>query len=216
MTKNLKRINTILIPLFLALVCGLFFCLTFYFKSSNSANTEMMRTIEVSQAQINYQSVLNDFDNSKLETEGSLTTFEGSKTLDWSDFEELDNVSESDIENNVGMEVRYHFSYDNETNIVTLSAQSENANGVIEVEEIQGYAFVNENNETDALLCVDGEFILLSEMQDSGLIQNCGWFTNLFKKIVVAVVVATCGAGLGAVIAAGAIAGAVTGGLLVV
>jgi len=211
MTKNLKRINTILIPLFLALVCGLFFCLTCYFKSSNSANPEMMRTIEVSQAQINYQSVLNDFDNAKLETEGSLTKFEGSKTLELSDFEGLDNVSESDVESNIGCEVKYNVSYDAETNIVTLSASMENGE-VLTIENIYGSAFFDENGTLDAVMSLDGDCILLSEMQNLGMIENCGWFSNLFKKILkvtvivasVAVCVATAGMAVGAVIAIGA------------
>ena len=60
---------------------------------------------------------------------------------------------------------------------------------------------------------VDGELILLSELSDKGMIENCGWFSKVLKKVAVAVVatvavaavtavvVATCGAGLGACIA---------------
>lgn len=100
-----------------------------------------------------------------------------------------------------------------------------NEQGEIEVETISGYAFINETGEIDALMDVDGEFILISEMQDAGLIQNCGWFSNLFKKIVVAVVtvvvvaavaatiVATAGAGMAAVVGVSAAAGAVVGGV---
>ena len=211
MTKNLKNLTTVLIPLFLALVCGLFFCLTTYLNGSNSTKTEIVRTIEVTQSQINAQSVLDGFDNIKLETEGSLTTFEGTKTLDWSDFEELDNVSESDVESNIGCEVKYNVSYDAETNIVTLSASMENGE-TLSIENIYGSAFFDENGKLDAVMSLDGDCILLSEMQNLGMIENCGWFSNLFKKIIkvavvvasVAVCVATAGMAVSAVIAIGA------------
>lgn len=85
----------------------------------------------------------------------------------------------------------------------------------LEIEEIYGSAFIDENGRLDAVMCFDGEYILLSEMQDMGLIQNCGWFSRLFKKVVkaattvatVAVCVATAGAGVAAVIAIGAAVG---------
>ena len=32
---------------------------------------------------------------------------------------------------------------------------------------------------------IDGEGILLSEMRDAGMIQNCGWFSRLIKAIIV-------------------------------
>ncbi|MDD4276150.1 MAG: hypothetical protein PHO33_04140, partial [Clostridia bacterium] len=117
------------------------------------------------------------------------------------------------------------FSYDNETNVVTLSAELKNELGEIQIDTIAGTAFINEYGEIDALMDMDGEYALLSEMQNAGIIENCGWFSSLFKKIVVAVVVvvavaavaavvvATAGAGLGACIAAGAIAGGITGGV---
>ena len=56
----------------------------------------------------------------------------------------------------------------------------------------------------------DGESILLSEMNEAGMIQNCGWFSSLIKKVVkvavqvvtvAAVVVATAGVAAGALFA---------------
>lgn len=121
--------------------------------------------------------------------------------------------------------VTYSFSYDSLSNLVTIAAETKSGENIVEIEEIQGIAFQNELGNIDALLEIDGDYILLSEMQDMGLIQNCGWFKKLWKKVVVAVVavvvvaavatvvVATCGAGLGACIAAGTVAGSLTGGV---
>jgi len=215
----------LLFSLSTCLLAILFACSCLLISKQNSDNIANVatRTVEVSTAEVDYQSILNEFEDATLVKEGTLTTFEGYKPLSISDLSELDNLSESDIDQLEDTSVRYNFSYDSETNIVTLSAEMKNELGEIEVDNLTGIAFFNEFGEIDAIMEVEGEFILLSEMQDRGLIQNCGWFSRLFKKVVVAVVavvvvsaavaavVATAGAGLGAVIAAGAVAGGVTG-----
>lgn len=220
MTK--KKWYSILISLSLSLVLFVMPCLTRF-----TNHTEQIRTttIEISKQEIDYQSLLDEFDDGELETQGSLTTFEGYKSINLADLEGIDLTSESTLSEDKEVSIKYNFSYDAETGIVTLSAQSINFDGTIEIDEIQGVAFYNEKGEIDALLDVEGESVFLSEMQDAGLIANCGWFSKLFKKIVVAVVVvvavsavaaavvATCGAGLGACIAAGAVAGGITGGV---
>lgn len=66
----------------------------------------------------------------------------------------------------------------------------------------------------------DGEYILLSELQNIGVIENCGWFKKLVTAaiatvvvtVVVASVLATGGATLGAVVGACAIDGEVSFG----
>ena len=222
--SKIKKRNLIFISLLLAIVCGLAYCLPTFINSKQISQTaNVTRTIEVKQNEIDYQSIFEEFEDAKLETEGSVTTFEGVKPISIDDLSALDNLSESDLETCDDIFVKYNFSYDAETGIVTLSASTMNGDVVVEVDEIEGLAFYNEYGEIDALLEVDGDYILLSEMQNNGMIANCGWFKKLFKKIVVAavavvavaavatIVVATCGAGLGACIAAGAVAGAVTG-----
>lgn len=224
--SKIKKKNFIFVSLLLAIVCGLAYCLPSFINSKQISQTaNVTRSIEVKQNEIDYQSIFDEFENAKLETEGSLTIFEGVKPISIDDLSALDNLSESDLETCNDISVKYNFSYDAKTGMVTLSATTISGDSVIEVDEIQGVAFYNEYGAIDALLEVDGECVLLSEMQDAGMIANCGWFSRLFKKIVVAVVavvvvsavvaavVATCGAGLGACIAAGAIAGGITGGV---
>lgn len=224
--SKIKKKNFIFVSLLLAVICGLAYCLPSFINYRQiSQTTSAIRTIEVKQNEIDYQSIFDEFEDAKLETEGSLTTFEGVKPISIDDLSALDNLSESDLEACDDISVKYNFSYDAETGMVTLSAATISGDAVIEVDEIQGVAFYNEYGAIDALLEVDGDYILLSEMQDYGMIANCGWFKKLIKKIVVAavavvavaavatVVVASCGAGLGACIAAGAIAGGITGGV---
>lgn len=216
----------------LALTCSLTYCITNYLRARYEIPVEVVRTIDANSNKIDYQSILDEFENGKLETVGTKTTFEGTKSISLDDLtifdnlaESFDNLAESDVDICENIFVTYKFSYDKDTNIATMSAITTNDGCVIEIEEISGTVFTNEFGNIDAVFEVDGSYILLSEMQDIDIIQNCGWFKNIFKKIVVAtvavvavaavttVVVATCGAGLGACIAAGAIAGAVAGGV---
>ena len=200
-----------LISLLIVSVAVLFF----YSNTIGAKETQLkVRNVELT-TELDYSSIINSFENARVTKEGSLTTFEGYQTLDASIFEGLDNVSASDIESSVGCQVKYNFSYDNETNVVTLSAVMENGDDFA-IEEIYGSAFIDENGRLDAVMDFDGEFVLLSEMQNAGMIQNCGWFSNLFKTFVkvaiavvaVAVCVATAGAGTVACIAIGAAVGA--------
>lgn len=183
------------------------------------------RTIELSQSTIDAQSILDEFEDGVLTTEGTTTYFSGYKAFDLSDFTEIDYISDIELEELENCKVKYNFSYDSESNIVTIAASTTLPDGIVEVDEILGVGFINDNNEIDAVMNLDGEYILLSELKDAGLIENCGWFSNLFKKIAVAVVAVvvvaavaatialTAGAGATAVIAVGAVAGGLTGGV---
>ncbi len=210
----IKKKN-IIISVLTAMLIVTLAVMCFYANTMGAKLQVNVRNVELNAIELDYSSIINQFENAKVTKEGSVTTFEGYQTLDASLFEGLDNVSESDIESSVGCQIKYNFTYDSEANIVTLSALMENGEK-LEIEEIYGSAFIDENGRLDAVMDFDGEYVLLSEMQDMGLIQNCGWFSRLFKKVVkavvavaaVAVCVATAGAGVAAVIAIGAAVGA--------
>ena len=235
-----KNFLTFIPMSFLAL---LMFLTPVFFATINSEQTikysddiTQSRTIKTDGSIIDCESIFNSFDESHIETEGSTTIFEGIRAIDLLSLDGLDEVSQSTSANTL-IKVKYKFSYDNETNIVTLTAVEIRENGDSSYEEtivdtILGIAFINEAGVLDAVLDVDGEYILLSELQNLGMVENCGWFRGLFKKVakitakvvvavaavvvvsaVAATVVASCGAALPAVIAAGAVAGGVTGGI---
>ena len=176
------------------------------------ANT---RTVSLSQSEVDVQSVLNEFKNATLTKEGNTTYFEGYKSLDTSQLSQIDYISDSELEELENCTVKYNFSYNSETNVVTLYAVATLSDGTIEVDEIHGVGFINEKDEIDAVMNIDGEGVLLSEMRNAGLIQNCGWLSSIIKKVAVAVavvavvavavaaVVVTAGAAAPAVVAAG-------------
>ena len=173
------------------------------------------RTVALAQSSIDAQSILDEFDDATLTTEGTTTYFEGFKPLDINTVGELDYISEVDYETLSECTVRYNFSYDYESNIVTIAAAATLPDGSIEIDEIAGVGFINDENEIDAVMNIDGEGVLLSEMRDAGMIENCGWFSNLIKNVVkiavaavvvaatAAVVVATAGAAAPALVAVG-------------
>ena len=111
-----KTFVTSLIALCLAIISLVHFTLSNY-----STPTAAVRTMELSQIAIDEQAILNEFDDAVIENEGSLTSFTGYKAIDATIFEEYDNISADDVDDFVGCRVKYDFSYDSETNIVTIA-----------------------------------------------------------------------------------------------
>lgn len=171
------------------------------------------RTVVLAESSIDAQSILDEFDDATLTTEGTTTYFEGFKPLDLNAVSELDYISDIDYETLSECTVKYNFSYDYESNIVTIAAAATLPDGSIEIDEISGVGFINDENEIDAVMNIDGEGVLLSEMRDAGMIENCGWFSNLIKAVAKAVVVVAVAAVAVAavVVTAGAAAPAVVG-----
>ncbi len=199
------------------------FLLSYVQLSKAEVDRVAARTVELKESVLDYESFFNQFEENEFKTDGGVSSFSGKQIYDLEEFAELDELSQSEIqEEDKRVTVKYNFSYNYELNLVTVSAIMENGNTTL-VDELSGAGFINENGELDAVFECEDEYILLSEMKDAGMIVNCGWFSRIAKKIakavvavvvistVAAMVVASCGAGAGAIIAAGAIAGGITG-----
>ena len=203
-------------------------------KIDNDNNVAIRTTtVEATKSQIDHESILNSFEDASMTKEESKTTFIGFQTYDIDELlSEIDLVSDVNVDTEAEARVKYTYTYDEETSLVTLAAEMDN-NGEIIIDEVVGVAFLNEQGEIDAILDIDGEEMLLSELQGAGMIENCGWFKNLIKKVkksvvakvvvaVVAVVavsaiasvvaVAACGAGMVGAVVTGAVAGGLVGG----
>ena len=190
MIKTIKKNAIMFISLLLVIVCGFVYCSADFLHAKQTTEIQpVTRNIEINKNGVDYQSILDEFDDANLQTEGTLTTFEGYKSINLAELDGFDLVSDSDVDD-AETNVKYNFSYDNETNIVTLSAQLKDEFGEIHVDTLTGAAFINDDGEIDAVMNVDGEGILLSEMQNAGMIQNCGWFSRFIKKVVKIVAVA--------------------------
>ncbi len=187
--KLLKLISTISLVLVMAL--SPLFSQGLFAKSTSESLQLMTRTVKVDDASIDFESVFNSYEDAKLETKGTVTTFEGKRTLKLSDLEgiEEEDLSELEVEE---LNLQYRYSFDYVTDMVTITVISLETNETGEVVEnvvdvIEGKAFINEQGNIDAELDFDGDTILLSELQNLGVIDNCGWFKKLCKKVTTAV-----------------------------
>ena len=186
--SKIKKKNYIFVSLLLAIICGLAYCFPSFINSRQISQTvSAIRTIEVKQNEIDYQSIFDEFEDAKLESNEMVTTFEGTKTFNLLDFCEIDLVSELDNDAIAEVEVKYHYHYDVELNVITLTATLIDGEGNVIIDSMSGVPFVDENRNLDCVFDCDGEYILLSELQDVGMIENCGWFKNLCKKVSTAV-----------------------------
>jgi len=181
MKRKFNKVQIITVSLLMAVVFSMFYCVSYWQKPTETQAA--MRNIEVGNNALNCQSIFDSFDDGKLEVTGKVTTFEGVKTFTLADFETLDLVSESTADQDVEMKVKYKYSYNSETNLVTLSAKLVDEEGTEIIDTMTGAAFINEEGQLDVVFNCDGEYILLSELQNADLIQNCGWFSNIFKKV---------------------------------
>ena len=151
---------------------------------NNNTNTTVsaeanVRTVELTKSNFDDQSIFDEFDEHTLTTEGNVTYFEGVKTVDESYFYDTNNV---DIESGVSENVKIQFSvsFNQETNMIILTTKKIGSD--IIVEETCGEVFDN-NGKVDAWLSIDGENVLLSELADSGVIENCGILSRLIKIV---------------------------------
>lgn len=187
MIKMIKN-NKIVIALTLAIACLFTFCLQSIYTSRQTSNSlASIRTIETTQNELDIQSIFEKFEDASLETQGSITTFEGTKSFSLLDFYEYDLVSDFAPElESAEIKVKYRYDYDSEAKIITLTASMYD-DGNTSTDTLIGAPFVNDKGNLDCVFDCDGEYILLSELQDAGLIENCGWFKNLCKKVSSAV-----------------------------
>lgn len=219
-----KRILTIISTITMALV--LFVSPLLATNINTTAQKEQVqqtRTINASESLIDSENIFNSYEEQTLEIKDSIVTFEGNQTISLEDLCDLDEVGKDELlETREDIVIKYKYGYNNETNEVSLKVVSLTGEEEVIIDAIYGEAFINDAGEIDAYLEIEDEIILLSELQNAGMIENCGWFSSMIKKAVcrtvvaaaaVTIVAAACGAGLGATILIGAVVGVATGGI---
>lgn len=192
-----------------------------------------VRSIELGVEDIDSQSVMNEFDSYDMSYENHKVDFTGYKALSSSLFNELDGVSDTGIQSEVL--TKYDCTYDTENGIVTLSVSKVQEEETIIIDTMYGVIISDENGNFDVAFDCEGELLLLSELQESGAIENCGFWSKIKKvwnttagKVGAVITVATC-AVVGVVcavvpggqlvtavcigVAVGAVGGAITAGI---
>lgn len=186
-----KKISNIISTVSLALIM---FLMPIFSSGLNSNQTKEItnqtktRTI-VANENLNFDSYYNKVKEQCVNVEFEYNedynqfNFTATQIIPNSIFEEIDNVSLTN--NTESVSVTYNTNYDPETNLVTLYAYTNGERS----DALVGVPFTAENGEIDVAFYADGEIVYLSELQDAGVIQNCGWLSNLFKKVVKVVAV---------------------------
>lgn len=184
-TKNKFIISIIAIML----SCVIMFTAIAVYGNTNKvgAVSASTRTVQLSQSGVDVQSVFDEFEDVELKTEGSLTSFTGYQTLDEELLKELDLIGQTNIDEGSNKRVCYKSSYDTDNGIVTLTAVLEGNSGINDsetlVDVIEGILIIDENGNFDAIFDCDGTPVLLSEMVNAGVVEECGFFSRLWSSV---------------------------------
>lgn len=169
----------------LIIICSFVNCLPNFINAKQSSQiTSLTRTINTQSGNINYSNVFDGFENVTIAVTGNVTEFEGTKSFNLADYCELDLISDSNLTSSIKIDVKYNYKYDKDAKIVILTANLINYNGDSIIDTMYGAPYIDESGNFDAVFnCDDGTYILLSELQDADMLENCGWFKNICKKV---------------------------------
>lgn len=112
--------------------------------------------------------------------------FSGKRTLDALIFEDIDLVSISEDEK--GVDVHYTFDYNADSNEYRLSVIANTEDGEI-IDNWLGTPYLTSDGAIDIAFATDNGVIYLSDLEQSGVLENCGWFSKLLKAVAVAAAV---------------------------
>lgn len=192
-----------------------------------------VRDVELSCQSLEVDSSFKEFEDYELQIDEQCVNFIGYNDISLSDLEELDLISSDDISDNTT--TKYTCIYDYENGIVSLSVSLVSNEEISIIDTMYGVIIMDEEENFDVVFDCEGETLLLSELEESGVLENCGFWSKLKKvwnstagKIGTIVTVATC-AVVGVVcavvpggqlvtaaligVAVGAIGGAITAGV---
>lgn len=175
--------------------------------NAETAEANMVRTISLKDTGIDYADFFNEFEDAELliDEDSNALKFSGKQTLSAELFSEINLISESN--NTDGIDINYVFDYNANENKFHLSVIADTENGEI-IDNWLGVPFVTENNKIDIAFATDDGVIFLSELEDSGVLENCGWLSHLWKAAVAVAVIAVVATVI--VVAAPAVAAAAT------
>lgn len=209
--KTRTKVLTSVIAIMLS--CVLLFMSIVICNNTNNfaAVSASTRTVELNGNTVDYATFFNEFENAELviDEENNALKFSGTKKLDADLFNELDLIGLTNY--NDGIDVRYIFDYNADTNEFYLTVVADTENGEI-IDNWFGVPFTTESGEIDISFATDDGIIYLSELEESGILENCGWFSKILKKVAIAAVIVAAVAVVVAVavVAAPAIAAAAT------
>ena len=157
-------------------------------KNQDSYPAQEVRTVHYDKISFNDNS-FDEFVNFDVVQNDDGINIKAEKTFDIQLFNELDFVDLN--EENENFNVIYEINYVENEDTVFLSATIVNDDDQKIIDSIPGLVSINSIGEPDILFSVEDELIWLSDLTDSSVINNTGWFKKLFKKITNAIVKVT-------------------------
>jgi hypothetical protein len=181
---KLKRFKICFIVVCLALATITCFTVkSFYNTNSLIIQT---RTVAITDNDVDYQHILDGFEDAELVIEDNKADFVGYKTLDSSLFSDLDLVSIGVTEEpeNDFFDVRYQISVDAVDGGIILSAILDRGIGEPIIDYLPGLTVEDEQGNVDVLFVIDDQPIYLSDMVKSDSVDNVGIFGEWVKTVV--------------------------------
>ncbi len=221
----------IAIKLFLIMFISILSLLIFSIDNINTFSDLPLREVSLDKNKISDSSYFEDFDSYELihNKKNKVIEFNGKQSIPITDLYELDLINSYELNKKIITTYKCIYDYKNETVLLSVYKLENNQSTI--VDQMEGKLVKNKNNQFDVIFNIDGETLLLSEMSEAGLINNCGFWSRLKKiwnttigKIGTIVTVAACvtvgvvcavipGAQLGTALAIGAAVGVLGGGL---
>lgn len=144
---------------------------------SMSEKADVTRSIETNE--VNYNTYFAEFDDYSIERKDDSIEINVIETINVSDYE-INNVSFS--ENDI-IHTDFKVRFDATTNKVYLDCNIQVGDEVGSIETIEGLLVTLENGTIDTVFEIEDELVLLSDLNLDLEINQCGWFSNLVKKV---------------------------------
>ena len=120
--------------------------------------------------------IFDSYEVQLLEEDGK-ANFVGYKEITMSDLYDLDLIADADIR--ATAQTRFSCTFDYENGIVVLSALIESDIEAVVLDEIYGVIFMDEDKKFDVAFAIEDDILLLSEMREAGIIDECGLFSKI-------------------------------------
>lgn len=124
----------------------------------------------------------NEFDESEMTLTEDGVEVVARKTFDMSILDEYDLVGLDETEDS--FTVRYKFEYVDEESTLLMTVIIEGQDEVPLIETLPGLVTYNASGEADVMfVTADGEYVWVSDLVETGLFDETGWFSNLVKVV---------------------------------
>lgn len=155
------------------------------YKKNEIQPDHQVRTVYYEEKNVFDQSFLDEFDEYQITKDETGSQLVANKSFEKSIFDDLDLVGLDESEEQVI--VRYEIAYVEAEDTVLLTVTIEGYEDIPIIETIPGLPSLNDAGEPDVMFVSEGEYLWLSDLNESSLFNEVGWFKNIVKVVSKAV-----------------------------